>query len=475
MRTNLRKESVADILIIILSVFQIFLLMLNNFTDTGDFLFCTNYIILALIAVSLMIRGVVQHFLALMFFLCFFLFLMGQKIFMEEKNVFRTFVRTELTHEQYSVFLTIIFFGIVVTYLSYLFAYNNSEKKRLRKSSCIEDNRSFYPIIRIFYCLTLPCAVYMQLKIVMERSVLSYTEGYLTNVYIPDLIKIGYYLFSCVSMIYLAMRPPKREVYFVIVVLLFVEGGVQLLQGRRAFFATTLLFVVWYLFKYYKIEKIHLRSILVIIFAGLLLVVLFYFVEMQRSGKSANETTLADIIRNFMISTGGSDSVIGNTIAHADLFPKSGIVYLIDPILNNPVSTIIFGKGGISQGNEYLKNFDNFAHWISFLTNSSLYYSGHGMGSSYLAEVYLAFNLPGVFVVSVLIGKAIQIMSKIRLGDNIFKTTVTFVLVRNLFTLPRSGLLSWFGDFTYVMVAFCLIYPFYKFYCKKWINVSEVE
>lgn len=462
------KWIILDSIIIVLSLFQTTLLIINACGDVvnlGNIIFYINYILIACVIASLVIRGRTEHFLAIIFFLCFFIFLMGQKLFMAEKNVFLTFARTELNHAEYNVFLSIIFIGIVVTYFAYLFACGNNSKRNNIVN--IKDYSSYYPIIRLFYLITLPCAVYMQLKIVIVRSALSYTDSYLTNVDVPAIIKIGYYLFSSISLLYLALKPPKKDVYFIIAVLLLIEGGVQLLQGRRALFATTLLFIVWYLLKYYKVEKINLKIVLGVILGGVLLVVLFYFVEMQRSNVETSTTQITDIIQNFMISTGGSDSVIGNTIAHSKLFPKAGFWYLVDPIVNNPVFNIISGKGGISQGNEYLESFNSFSHWISYLTESSLYYSGHGMGSCYLAEVYLAFKLPGVFVISIVIGIVIHIISKNDFENYIFLTTIEFVLVKNLFTLPRSGLFGWFGDFTYLVVTFCIVYLFHKIYSAK--------
>lgn len=470
MKLNLKKWTGLDTCTIVLSIIQIIMLMFSGTDEVNvvnNVAFYNNYILISLIMASLIIRGGAEHFLAIMFFLCFFIFLMGQKLFMKEKNVFLTFSRTELNSNQFVIFVSIIFIGIVITYLSYLLACDNDKRLKNNVMMMVSNYSLLQPVIKVLYLCTLPCAVYMQIKVVVVRSALSYTAGYLINVEVPTVIKIGYYLFSSFTLLYLAIKPPKRDVYFIIITLLVLEGGVQLLQGRRAFFASTLFFVIWYLIKYYKIEVVHLTGIIGIILGGILLIVLFFFIEMQRSDINIGKVHLSYIIQKFMVSTGGSDSVIGNTIAHGEDFPKAGIWYLIDPIINNPISVILSGKSGISQGSQYLQNFNNFSHWISYLTERSLYSSGHGMGSSYLAEIYLAFGLIGVIIISIFLGKIIHIVAGINLHKNLFKTTIAFLLVRNLFTLPRSGLFSWFGDFTYMIVAFCIIYPFYSVYCKK--------
>ena len=169
------------------------------------------------------------------------------------------------------------------------------------------------------------------------------------------------------------MKPKKKETYFVLGMMLFIEGGMQLIQGRRALFATTLFFVVWYLLKFYKVKKINLKYIVGFAVGGVALVVLFFIVEMNRSGLSASGAKIGYIIKNFMTSTGGSDSVIANTIVNVNEFPKAGFVYLLDPIINNPIVVLLTGKGGINQGPAHLQAFNSFSHWISYLTHAQLY------------------------------------------------------------------------------------------------------
>ena len=469
MKIKFEKFSFVDNILLLAIIFQ-FGMVINGFWGSTDkvniYLFFNNYLIIFLIITTLFFKNGIKHFLGIAFYVCFFIFLMGQKIFKDDKNVFLTFTKTTLNTDQFFVFNIIVFLGIICSYCSYMFFSNNRhDKKNRQKYVC--DIRPILPLIRFLFFATLPMALYMQLKIVIVRSSISYTSGYLMNVDVPAIIKIGYYLFTCFAMVYLATKPTKKEMYIIIAILLFVEGGMQLVQGRRAFFATTLFFIVWYLLKFYNIKKVNMAYVLGVACGGIALVVLFFFVEMKRSGISVGNVNLGYIIKNFMSSTGGSDSVIANTIVHKNDFPKSGILYLIDPVINNPITVILTGKSGIGQGMNYLQNFNSFSHWISYLTQASLYNSGHGMGSCYLAEIYLAFGNVGIIIISIIIGYVIDYMSRLHFDGSIFRNAIIFILVKDLFTLPRSGLFSWFGDFMYLLVGFCVIYPFYNIYCKK--------
>lgn len=463
-----KKLNILDFFICLIAIIQI-CLYLFDLADPSDninyILYICNYVLIISIILNLVIKGIALHFIALAFFGCYLLFLMGQKPFEPEYDVYLTFVWLKLSTEQYIIFSGILFIGIAITYFSYMFFYAKAEDKVCKKTQKRRAN-NIKPLVKAMFWITLPCAIYMQLKVVIVRSVMVYTSGYLINVDIPGVIKIGYYIFSTVILLYMAMRPTKKEMFMLCFFSLFLEGGVQLFQGRRALFAGTLLFIVWYLFKYYNIEKIDIKYIFRLGSIVLGMIILFYIVEQARSGNEAGGLSF-NLFKRFFISTGGSDSVIANTVYRKADFPQKGIIYLLEPLLENPIITKILGKHATGQGIEYLEQFNSFSHWISYLTEPSLYLSGHGMGSCYLAETYLAFGMVGVVIVSSVIGKLLWWLNSLELNENIFKITFVFFLVKRIFTLPRDGLFSWFSSIPYMIFTFMLVYPFYSKYCKN--------
>ena len=238
--------SVISELILTLSVIlQLILIVLNLFYIENSInyaMYINNYIIGFMIIICLAARGTGDHFLALAFFCCYMLFLMGQKPFEPEYNVYLTFTRVVLDTKNYFLFSSILFMGLSTTYYSYLLF---SSKKRNNKDRGIEKQINYQnlkPILAFLLALTIPCALYMQGKIVLVRSSMSYTSGYLVNVDVPAVFKIGYYIFSTVILLYLALKPTKRQLLIVLAFYLLIEGGMQLFQGRRALFASTLFF-----------------------------------------------------------------------------------------------------------------------------------------------------------------------------------------------------------------------------------------
>ena len=411
----------------------------------------------------MLLDGALQNFLIITFYLCFLIFLRGQKLFYEEYDTTFTFIKTTLDIGQYITFITIISVAEIVTFIAYKY-YSRGEAMFANKKGSrwiSYDWNYLRPMVRLLFYVTLPCALYMQLKIVMVKSALIYTDAYLINVDVPLFVKLGNFIWQTVSLVYLAMRPSKKEAIFVCLSLLFVQGFIQLFQGRRALFASTLFFVIWYYIKYNNIRKIHGKSIIYYVIGGMALLMLFFYVGVHRSGGTIDVDSLFVIIKYFMISTGGSDSVLANTIVNVDSFPHPGVLYLFDPIIFNPVVNIFYDKSGLPQGMEYLNSHFTFSHWISYLTEPSLYLSGRGMGSCYLAELYVAFGVLGVVVVSIILGYLFTVFTRIDIEHgSVFINCLCFLLIKSTFTLPRDGLFSWFPSFVYMMIIFMFLFIF---------------
>lgn len=461
------KSDIVRILLMIVVFSQIVLACVNPFVLSdriNSWMFVLNYAVAFLIIIDLICRGFSTHFLAIAFFACYMLFLMGQKPFKPEHDVYLTFVRLKLNTKQYFTFVCILFIGLMLGFAAYLAYFQWHKRRKGRPAVSTASSFEGYPLRRllmVLLLLTLPCALYMQAKIVWVRGHMAYTTGYLVNVDVPVIIKVANYVYSSVVLLVLALKPSKRSLIFILGTLLLIEGGLQMLQGRRAFFGSTLLFIIWYLFKYYGIQKIGAKSFIRFGLLAFAMVILFFIVEQIRSDSSTKLSL--DFVRRFLVSTGGSDSVIAHTIVKKNDFPASGLAYLVNPLVNNPLGNLLRGKISEPQGLGYLAQQNSFSHWISYLTSPSLYLSGHGMGSCYLAETYLAFGMVGVCLGAAFVGWGLSILNEAGFTNNIFRTAFVFYCVKHVFSLPRDGFFSWAGNLLYLLFTFLILYPFYEY------------
>ena len=478
------KINVADIFVGISLLFEVILCIIQSFSineTVNVLLFINVYILFFAIACYFIIVGINKHFLVFAFFFCFFIFLLGQKIFkyMETGGYdeFLTFSFLKLDASKYFVFTRLMYGALISVFIGYRISFRkyfkrrNNEiiKNRFVSSQQLNHLATARKVLMVLLIVCFLCSLYMQTKIVAVKSDMTYTEGYLVNVDVNPVIKIGNFLFIGFVFLYLCCRPKLSQVFVVLLMFLVVEGGLQVLIGRRALIAKALLFIVWYVIMCcrYDREKMPYTYFVFLGLFAVLVMVVFWFIEQARSD-SNDSFSLFGALKDFMVSTGGSDSVVANTIDKQDVFPKSGIVYLLYPLkqalFNNvavqQIKSVLFGIStpDLAQGLEYVQANDLFSHWISYLVNQELYVNGYGMGTSFIAELFIAFGVIGVVIGGLLLGKAIAYMSAVNInGMSIEKNAIILYLAYNLFTLPRSGL---FDTATNILYFICAVLIF---------------
>ena len=458
-------------------IFNIVYVASNREINIGFFI--NTYILLLGILVYFVAKGINKHFLIFCFYVCFFTFLMGQKLLVSldggRIDEFLTFKLLQLTQSEYVVFINLLYYSIIGVFLGYTFATSLKNKKTQPMLKDFDAPLKELPdvnllnIVRVLFVISFVCAFAMQLKIVIEKRQTSYVEGYLTNVDINPLIKIGNFLFLGVSLFYLALKPKKIEMFAVLFALLLLNGGLQMFVGRRALLAQSVLFVGWYCLMYFQYDgkKIKWQHLALCLLCGLLIIVLFVVIEQIRSGQSRTDISLIGIVKRFFISTGGSDSVIGNTIRYKDSFPKGGITYLMAPVkdavcdnfLIRKIIYIFTGQEVLSYGQsiEYLNHHDTFSHWLSYIVLPEYYLSGHGMGSSYIAEIFISFGVIGVGLFGLLLGYVIKRISKLSVRTNKYVKAIQMFFIYNLFVLPRGGVFDAAMGFIYLIVALAIV------------------
>lgn len=455
--------------------------LFNNYT-ANFMLFLNVYALFAIIIIFILFKGINKHFLLFGFFVCFFIFILGQKFFVVLQggryDRFLTFSALTLSGKEYFTFVNLLYFSLLSCFVGYFLKSPISQKSGNRQPSKKINLRKMRKLLRALYVITFICALVMQLTILSAKKDLSYTDGYLVNVDVNPIIKIGNYLFMGIAFLYLASEPPKKEMWCILISFILVQGAIQLFIGRRALIAQVLLFIVWYCICYFRLDrkKFTAKHFLLLLVFALVMIVLFYIVEVLRGGRSIDGISLFEAIERFFVSTGGSDSTIANIIRYKDAFPKSGIVYLLSPLSDALFDNILVRKiialvsgydvGSVAQGYEYLARHDSFSHWLSYTVNPELYLNGYGMGSSYISELYFAFGIIGIIIFGFVLGRCINRCNNLRLiKNNIYVKSLVMFFVYNLFTLPRGGVFASATNLLYLITAMIAVKLLYALTC----------
>ena len=479
MYKSVRKNNATDCIVklccAISFVFQLLCDLISfSFDYAANFaLFLNVYILFAVIIAYFFVNGINKHFLAFSFFVCFFIFLLGQKFFVVLQggsyDRFLTFSALTLRVKEYFSFVNLLYFSLLSCFAGYVLFKPRFCKERKTGSAKKNELKNMRKLLRVLYVITFVCAFVMQWTIFKAKKDLSYTDSYLVNVDVNTVIKIGNYLFTGIAFLYLASAPKKKEMLWILFSFLFVKGFIQLFTGRRALLAQVLLFIVWYFVCYFKYDKkkFTLKHFALLFVFALLLIVLFYAVEALRGGHGVGGVSLLKMIEKFFTFTGGSDSTIANIIRHKSEFPRRGVVYLFNPlyealfdnVLTRKIIAVITGTdaGSVAQGLEYLNRHDSFSHWLSYIVNPELYLNGYGMGSSYISEVYFAFGTVGFVIFGLILGACIRRCNNLRYVNGVYAKAFVMLFVYNVFVLPRGGVFSAATELLYLLAAMVLV------------------
>ena len=111
---------------------------------------------------------------------------------------------------------------------------------------------------------------------------------------------------------------------------------------------------------------------------------------------------------------------------------------------------------------------NSYAHNISYLVLKQQYLDGHGIGSSYMMEVYTDYGFVGLFITSCILGFIFIALLNSAYRKNLLGFTVSLLVLGNLFFMARSSFSeSFFSLFTMqfwtvVIVIFLMSYSMKK-------------
>ena len=92
---------------------------------------------------------------------------------------------------------------------------------------------------------------------------------------------------------------------------------------------------------------------------------------------------------------------------------------------------------------------NSYAHNLSYLVLNKEYLKGHGIGSSYIMELYTDYGMIGVFLLSFLLGVLFIAMLQVTYRSRTILFALSLLILNNLFFMPRSSFSeSFFNLFT---------------------------
>ena len=205
-----------------------------------------------------------------------------------------------------------------------------------------------------------------------------------------------------------------------------------------------------------KGKWIGLKEKLVLYIGSPIMMVAMGILNYVRDDAEINKTGVFDILLDFVYKQGTSFGVLTRGYLYESSLPiKEFRNYTFSSIIeyfSKGNLAILFGAKPYTAENNSIElalQSDRYPHNISYIVMKEEYLAGHGIGSSYIMEIYTDYGLIGIFLFSILLGMLFILMMRIAYSGKILLFGMTLLVLNNLFFMPRSSFSeSFFSLFT---------------------------
>ncbi|MGO4940675.1 O-antigen polysaccharide polymerase Wzy [Fundicoccus sp. Sow4_D5] len=240
---------------------------------------------------------------------------------------------------------------------------------------------------------------------------------------------------------------------------LTVYNMLLLLSGTRAGLLKLLFLIASYFFimrHSYEKKALPKKKIMKYMLIAFILIsffsIIFTTVVNFRSGDNYYSDNKNPLI-NLISSEGKTWRVVIDAFEVYDKTTMSQhLRFYFKPLINSISLQFIFERIGLGfvqalpYTSEFALNSYNYSHFYTYTADPSLYLSGGGLGSSYLAESYFLGQYFGVFFHSILIGFFLSgFISKV--SKSLWKNAYMWTFIFNIFWSPRGSALGPYFSF----------------------------
>ena len=397
------------------------------------------------------------YIIHLLFFITIFIFLVSRPTI----DYFKSGVMNTYQVDAYKfAFLSVIISIVGLTIGGFLVPKREHTINNYSKN---EERKDWISYIRktslLIFIVSYPFYLIRLVERLIYRMKFSYYEYYAN--FKSELPYFTYILSTFVvyaMCVYLATKPKKTHSAIVMVTFVFANV-INLLVGTRNPFVLSVIFAFMYYFVRNQEEKgkwIGLKEKVVLYIGTPIMMVAMGILNYVRDDAEINKTGIFDILLDFVYKQGTSFGVLTRGYLYEGNLPvKEFRNYTFSSIIeyfSKGNLAILFGAKPYTAENNSIElalQSDRYPHNISYIVMKEEYLAGHGIGSSYIMEIYTDYGLMGVFLFSILLGILFILMMKIAYSGKILLFSMTLLVLNNLFFMPRSSFSeSFFSLFT---------------------------
>ncbi len=392
-------------------------------------------------------KNINENIFFLFFLASFFIFLMSGDIVgaIFDRPYYIQFEEEATTHSRICILICLIFL-----YLGYVLTSKKILKFQLNENKHVFDENLVYRIrlvARFVYYFTYIILIINTLDVINFVRIHGYVEYYVSyDSFLPTIIAEFADFTPIALCVFLATFPSKRECKSPIILYL-VYSILTLFEGARSGLIYGVIFILAYLiYRNFKdkgrIVWISKKTVVVLCLSVPFLLVFLFLYDYIRADAEIVFNSFFDSLLNFFVSIGSSSKVIKFGYVYKDTIDEIRW-FSLGGTLNYFKYGTLFNLFDLSSipGNhtvQFALESHSFDAYISYLTMSSDYLNGHGVGSSFIAELYADFGYFGVAAGSAVYGmvfKRISVLSE----KHWFSTSIKLYMFLKLISAPRAG------------------------------------
>ena len=248
--------------------------------------------------------------------------------------------------------------------------------------------------------------------------------------------------------IYLATKPKKLQ-STIVLLMVIVANTIHLFIGTRNPFILSLIFAFLYYFMRNQSEKgkwIGFKEKIILYVGTPLIMILMGLLNYIRDDAEVKDGGIGNLILDFIYKQGTSFGVLARGYLYNSNIPvRDTVNFTFGPILEyytkGSLGILFGGKPFVNSTNsiELALESNSYSHNISYIVLDKEYLDGHGIGSSYIMELYTDYGFFGVFLFNILLGILFIYMMRIAYRMGVLAYAITLLILNYLFFMPRSS------------------------------------
>lgn len=171
-----------------------------------------------------------------------------------------------------------------------------------------------------------------------------------------------------------------------------------------------------------------------------------------RDGASVKFDSLFALLTDFIYKQGTSFGVLARGYIYKSNLPiRDFRNYTFGPIIDyfyrGNIGIHLFGAKPFSTTTNSLEmalNSNSYAHSLSYLAIDEAYLNGHGIGGSYIMDIFTDYGYVGIIIFNIILGFILVAMMQAAYQKKVLPMIITLVVLGEIFFTSRSSFSSSF-------------------------------